>query len=137
VTSRGPLLLPAALSAAVGAAAGLLMLERSWGAAGGAAIGLLVAAAVWLTGIRWIVAGPVVLGGAAGGFLGAGIVHTLCRPDGCGGLEAVAATLTGVGAMVGIGLVMALALRSFEEYRRAIEEERPPPTVGCETGEDS
>lgn len=136
MTSRGPLILPAALCVVAGAAAGTVVWEGIPGAAAGAAAGLLVAAAVWFTGIRWIVAAPVVAGGAIGGFLGAGIVHTLCRPDGCGGLEAVAGTLTGLGAMVGIGLVMALALRSFEEYRRAVDEQRPPPTVGCETGDD-
>ncbi len=136
MTSRGPVVLPAALAAVAGAGAGWVLFEGTPGAAAGAATGLVVALAVWLTGIRWLVAAPVVAGAAVGGFLGASIVHTLCRPEGCGGLEAVAGVLTAAGAMVGIGLVMALALRSFEEYRNAVDEQRPPPTVGCETDEN-
>jgi len=30
---------------------------------------------------------------------------------------------------------MALAMRSFDEYRSAVAEHRPPPTAGCETDE--
>ncbi len=45
-------------------------------------------------------------------------------------------TVTGVGAVVGVGIVVALVSRSFDEYREAIDAGRPPPEPGCETDQD-
>jgi hypothetical protein len=79
----------------------------------GAGIGFVVVRA----GIRWVVAIPVVLGTAAGAVLGWAITHAVCRPEGCPVAEASAAVATAVGAFVGVGLVVALVIRSFDEYR--------------------
>ena len=47
----------------------------------------------------------------------------------------VAAVVTGLGALVGVGLVVALVTRSFDEYHEAVAANRPPPEPGCETDE--
>lgn len=104
------------------------------GAAIGAAAG---AAAGWgavRAGVRPIVGGPVLVGTAAGAVAGRSIVHALCLPGSCPGLEWTAASLTGLGSLVGIGLLVALVVRSFDEYRAARDEDRPPPTTGCGPG---
>ncbi len=75
----------------------------------------------------------VVLGGVIGLVLGRSIVRVLCRPTGCPAVEWTAAAATAAGAVVGIGLVVALATRSFDEYREAVAAQRPPPEPGCET----
>jgi hypothetical protein len=49
--------------------------------------------------------------------IGRSIAAALCRPGTCLGVEIVAAVLTGIGAFVGVGLIVALATRSFDEYR--------------------
>jgi hypothetical protein len=100
------------------------------GAAGGMIIGPLAAVILGVTGaavagiviragIRWAVALPVIVGTAAGALLGWAIAHAFCRPDDCPLVETVAAIVTGIGSFVGVGLVVALAVRSFDEYRQA------------------
>ncbi len=79
----------------------------------------------------------VAAGTGAGALVGQGIVRALCLPGSCPAFEATAAVLTGLGALVGVGLVVALVTRSFDEYHEAIAANRPPPTPGCETGDDA
>ena len=62
-------------------------------------------------------------------------MHALCLPSECPAAESGAAIITAIGAFIGVGLVVALATRSFDEHREAIAAGRPPPTPGCETGE--
>lgn len=78
----------------------------------------------------------VVVGTIVGAFIGRNIVRVLCLPGSCPSLEIVAAVLGAVGAFVGVGLVVALVTRSFDEYYEAIEARRPPPEPGCETDDD-
>ena len=59
----------------------------------------------------------------------------LCEPEGCVAFEAGAAIITGIGALVGIGLVVALATRSFDEYSDAVDRGQKPPATGCSTDE--
>ena len=59
------------------------------------------------------------------------IVGVLCEPAGCIAFEAVAATTTGIGALVGIGLVVALATRSFDEYQESQRRGTPPTISSC------
>ena len=80
-------------------------------------LGGLVGLVVVRVGIRWIVAIPVVLGTAAGAVLGWAITHAVCRPEGCPVAEATSAVATAAGAFIGVGLVVALVIRSFDEYR--------------------
>lgn len=91
-------------------------------AAGGGLAAIAVAAAK----VRWLVAVPVISAAFIGALLGRGVVRALCLPAGCPLTEAVAAVLTGLGALVGVGLVVSLATRSFEEYRQASATHRAP-----------
>ena len=52
-----------------------------------------------------------------GGLIGREIVRALCLPGSCTTVEVFGGIGTGIGAMFGIGLVTALVVRSFEEYR--------------------
>jgi hypothetical protein len=81
--------------------------------------GAVIAVVVARTGVRWAVAIPVIVGTAAGSLLGWAIAHAFCRPDGCPAVETTAAVVTGLGAFIGVGLVVALAVRSFDEHRQA------------------
>lgn len=89
------------------------------GAIIGGLFGALMGIAVFLFAIRIMVAVPVFIGMVAGGVLGRSIVHALCLPESCKGTEIAAALLTGIGTLVGVGLVVALVTRSFDEYRES------------------
>lgn len=97
----------------------------------GAVVGFGVSAMIVVFGVRPLVAAPVGIGAGIGAYLGGTIVGVLCEPAGCPAFEATAASATGIGALVGIGLVVALATRSFDEYQEAIERGTPPPTSSC------
>lgn len=97
----------------------------------GAVVGLGVAVMTLVYGIRPLVAAPVGIGAGIGAYLGGTIVEVICEPKGCPTFEAVAATTTGIGALVGIGLVVALATRSFDEYQEAVAQGVEPPTTRC------
>ena len=86
----------------------------------GAVVGLGVAVMTLVYQVRPLVAAPVGIGAGIGAYLGGTIVEVICEPKGCPAFETVAATTTGIGALVGIGLVVALATRSFDEYREAV-----------------
>ena len=105
------------LLAAAGGAGGFII-----GPAGSVALGLvggLLGFVVVRAGVRWLVAIPVVVGTVAGAVLGWAVTHAFCRPEGCPVGETIAATLMGVGSFIGVGLVVALATRSFDEYRES------------------
>ena len=110
--------------------------EGVWIAVGGVA-GLVFGIAVVALKIRAVVALSVAFGTVIGALLGKSIVHALCLPGECRAAESGAAVVTAIGAFVGVGLVVALATRSFDEHREAIAAGRPPPTPGCETGDSS
>ncbi len=124
-----------AASLAGGGIAGWLIGQSlTWGTVG-AVVGLGVAIMILVYRIRPIVAAPVGIGAGIGAYLGGTIVGVLCEPRGCPAFETVAATTTGIGALVGIGLVVALATRSFDEYQEAVGRGAKPPTTSCSTTE--
>lgn len=125
----------AVLITAIGAATGWLLVGGVVPIAAGAFVGAAVGLAVPALHIRPVVAVAVAAGTAIGALLGAGVVHVLCLPGACETLEVAGGVVTGVGAFFGVGLVVALATRSFDEYSAAVQEGRPPPTPGCETDE--
>lgn len=87
----------------------------------GGALGLAIGAAIGIVAarfqVRTVVAASVTAGAVTGAFIGSSVVEVLCRPDRCVGLEVLAAILTGVGAFIGVGVIAALATRSFDEYQ--------------------
>jgi hypothetical protein len=91
---------------------------------------------IHVVGVRAMVAIPVAAGAGVGAFIGGTIVGVLCEPEGCPMFAAGAAIITGIGALVGVGLVVALATRSFDEHREAVERGRKPPTTGCSSSDD-
>jgi hypothetical protein len=113
-------------AAAAGAIVGWLAGGAAAAAAAGA-LGLLTGIAVGPIGVRPTVAVPVAVGGAVGFVLGRSVVRVLCAPQGCVAVEWIAGIATAIGALVGVGLVVALASRSFDEYREALTSGRPPP----------
>lgn len=98
----------------------------------GFVIGAALGAVAAMAGVRTGVAVAVVVGTVVGAFIGRNIVRVLCLPGACPTLEIVAAVLSGVGAFLGVGLIVALVTRSFDEYHEAVEGQRPPPEPGCE-----
>lgn len=134
-SSSGPgrLATLAAATLAGGTAGAVIGRGTVW-ATVGAVIGLGTALLVVVFRVRSLVAVAVATGSGVGAFLGGTIVGVLCEPSGCPVFEATAATLTGVGALVGIGLVVALVTRSFDEYRESIARDLPPPRTGCGPG---
>ena len=101
-----------------------------WTAVGGVA-GAGIAVMILLIGVRPIVAFPVGIGAGIGAYVGGTIVGVICKPQGCPAFEASAAVITGLGALVGIGLVVALATRSFDEYHAAVAKGVDPPVTAC------
>ena len=94
------------------------------GAIIGGGLGGLIGVAVARFKVRIAVAVPVVIGAMAGGLLGKSIVHTLCLPETCRAAETTAAVLTSAGSLVGVGLVVALVTKSFDEFREDRTEHR-------------
>lgn len=89
-------------------------------AAGWTVIGLVLGlGAGWLmakAGVRATIGPVIVAGGITGAWIGREIVRALCLPGSCTGVEAAASLVTGLGSTLGIGLVIALVVRSFDEY---------------------
>lgn len=83
----------------------------------GGIVGVAGAYAVASLGVRTGVAVPVVAGTFLGAVIGRSILRAICLPEACVGFEIVGAVGTAVGAFVGVGLVVALVTRSFDEYR--------------------
>jgi hypothetical protein len=116
----------------LGAAAGWLYSGSPAFSVGGGMAGLAVVAAALALQVRRLIILAVAVGGAVGALAGKSIAHVLCLPDECVGLETVAAAVTAIGAMVGVGLVVALTATSLDEYRQAGVAGKPPPGAGCE-----
>ncbi|MDJ0497215.1 MAG: hypothetical protein QNJ89_05245 [Acidimicrobiia bacterium] len=106
------------VAAAIGAGLGAL-LSPVWAIVGGLT-GLATALLISVYGVRPVVAVPVALGAGIGAYVGGTIVGVLCEPAGCPAFEAFGAITTGIGALVGVGLVVALTTRSFDEYRESV-----------------
>jgi hypothetical protein len=115
----------------LGGAIGLLIGRSVAWAVVGAIVGAATAVMILFVGVRPVVAVPVGVGAGIGSFVGGTIVGVICEPQGCAAFEATAAIVTGIGALVGIGLVVALATRSFEEHSAAVARGSTPPTTGC------
>lgn len=109
----------------IGGLLGWLVATSAIWATAGAVIGIGTATMIIVYGVRPLVAAPVGIGAGVGAYLGGTIVGVLCEPAGCAAFEAAAATTTGIGALVGIGLVVALATRSFDEFRDSQRLETP------------
>lgn len=101
------------------------------GSIGGIGFGVLAAR----MNVRPAITMTVFVGAMAGALIGSSVVETICLPGSCVAIEASAAFVLGVGALVGVGLVAALVTRSFDEYNASVADGREPPTVGCETPE--
>lgn len=124
----------AVLLTAIGVGVGAVAAAVPGATIGGLA-GLATGIAIGATGMRPLVAVSVATGTVIGFIVGRSIVSVLCAPEGCATVEWVAGVATGAGALVGVGLVVALATRSFEEYHEAVAAHRPPPEPGCEADE--
>jgi hypothetical protein len=108
-----------------------LLLAGPTGGVIGATVGGVMGAVAERAGVRTVVALAVIAGTATGVFIGASIASVLCYPSTCLWIEIVAGFATGIGALVGVGMIAALTARSFDEYRAAVAAKRPPPTTGC------
>ena len=93
----------------------------------GALFGAAAGYAVVKLDVRSGVAIPVVAGTMLGAVIGSSVVRAICLPRTCVTFEVLAAVGTAIGAFVGVGLVVALVTRSFDEHRGLTEAEPPPP----------
>lgn len=82
----------------------------------------------------WVVV-PVAAAAVAGGAVGYLVTEASCSPGSCGLAAALIGIVTAVGAAVGVGVVVVLALKSLSEWREhgdreiTIRQEREgPPT---------
>lgn len=88
----------------------------------------------------WIMV-PSVVAGLLAGALGWVITDVSCRVevDGvtqhCPGWSALVAGVAGLGALIGMMVVLVLVFRSLAEYREAAERGQEPPGPGCEVPE--
>ena len=105
-------------AATIGALLGALM-GVVWAIIGGL-MGLATAVLISVYRVRAVVAIPVAVAAGIGAYVGGTIIGVLCEPEGCPAFEAFGALTTGLGALVGVGLVVALATRSFDEYRESM-----------------
>lgn len=108
------------LSVAASVAAGLVpgwLFAGINGALAGGLAGLIIGVIADRFQVRTVVAASVTAGAVIGAFIGSRVVAVLCLPDRCVGLEVLGGLLTGIGAFLGVGLIVALATRSFDEYR--------------------
>ena len=97
----------------------------------GATVGAVMGVVAERAGVRTVVALAVTTGTATGVFIGASIASVLCYPSTCLWIEIIAGFVTGIGALIGVGMIAALTTRSFDEYQAAVAANRPPPTTGC------
>jgi hypothetical protein len=116
----------------VGAAVGWLVGSNAVWLTIGAVVGLAVAGMIVVLGIRALVAAPVGIGAGIGAYAGATVVGVVCEPTGCPAFETTAAAATGMGALVGVGLVVTLVARSFDEFRDSQRRGIPPATSSCD-----
>lgn len=89
----------------------------------GLAVGLGLGYAMARAGVRPFIGPAITGGGLIGAWIGREIVRALCQPGSCTSVEIAGGLLTAIGSMIGLGLVVALVVRSFDEFR----ESRQPP----------
>ncbi|MFQ5966789.1 MAG: hypothetical protein ACE5MI_04145 [Acidimicrobiia bacterium] len=63
----------------------------------------------------WI---PVLFGLVAGAIVGWVVTRLGCLPEGCLGWQVTVALLSGLGAAAGVAVVVVLAIRSLDEWKR-------------------
>lgn len=105
------------LMAAVGLLFGLLFFPNPAWVVLGLAIGLGLGLLMARYRVRPTIGPAVAGGGLVGAWIGREIVRALCQPGSCTTVEVAGSLFTAIGSMVGIGLVVALVVRSFDEYR--------------------
>ncbi|NND02892.1 MAG: hypothetical protein HKN91_08895 [Acidimicrobiia bacterium] len=105
--------------AATGLVFGLLFFPSAAFAVLGLAIGLALGLVMARYRVRPSIGPAVAVGGLVGAWIGREIVRALCLPGSCTGVEVAGSAFTAIGSMVGIGLVVALVVRSFDEYRES------------------
>ena len=125
------------LGSALVAGGGGWLLGEAIGLIVGLLAGILLGMGALAAGMRPLVGVSLVAAATGGAIIGQGIAAALCSPGSCSGVATAAAVVTAIGALIGVGLVVALVTRSFDEYREAVEANRPPPGPGCETGDDT
>ena len=103
----------------------------STGAIVAGVIGAALAYGTVKAAVRPGVAASVLVGTAIGALIGSAIVRVLCLPGTCATLEVASGIVTGIGAFVGVGLVVALVARSFDEYHEARAKNLPTKITGC------
>lgn len=95
------------------------------GGSAGALLGVVLGGVLGVLAARYevriAVAASVTAGAVTGALIGSSVVEVLCRPETCVPARITTAVLTGIGAFVGVGIIAALATRSFEEYRESRE----------------
>lgn len=79
---------------------------------------------------------PTLIGALIGAGLGWSVTAAACQPDSCYGWATFAAIVSGLGAMIGVGTVVVLAIRSAEEFHQASAAGLEEPGPGCEVPED-
>ncbi len=108
------------ISVGICVASGLLpgwLLAGATGAVVGGVIGIGFGLVADRFQVRTVVAASVAAGAVIGAFIGSNIAAVICLPGTCVGYEVLAGVLTGLGAFIGVGIIVALATRSFDEYR--------------------
>ncbi len=98
-----------------------LLLAGTTGAVVGGTIGVGIGLAGDRFEVRTVVVASVTAATVTGAYIGRGIVSVICLPATCVALEILGAILTGAGAFIGVGMIVALATRSFDEYRESQE----------------
>ena len=79
---------------------------------------------------------PTLFGTIIGAGLGWSVTSATCGQAACNGWATVAAIVSGLIGMFGVGTVAVLAIRSAEEFQRASSAGEPEPGPGCEVPED-
>ena len=60
----------------------------------------------------------MLFGFLAGAVVGWVVTRLGCLPEGCLGWQVIVAAISGLGAAIGIGVVVVLSIRSLDEWRR-------------------
>lgn len=95
-------------------------------------VGAAIGAGLHAVGLRQLVILATTGAAVVGAVIGKTVVDALCLPGTCTPLSWLAAALMAVGTLIGVGVVVALATRSFEEHRIATGQQPPPPEADAE-----
>ena len=82
----------------------------------------------------WVLA-SVIIAFLTGGFIGWIVTRVGCIEGTCAGSAILIGLIAGFVASVGVGVVVVLATRSMDEWRRAERIGGPMPEPGCEAEE--